>query len=120
MSEPPRRPTQSPPPYAGGPSVYQVQGFLWLCAGVTCALIGIRFVLKLLGADPAAAFVSLVYGITDPVLEPFRGIFGQGAVGRFVFEPIDVVALVIYLLLGWGVVRLVGVLGGGRQRQPTR
>lgn len=116
MGDPVRGPVPSPSPQPGGPSAYQIQALLWLCTGVACAFIGIRFALKLLGADPTAAFVSLVYGVTDPMVEPFRGIFGQGQLFRFVWEPVDIVAFVIYLLVGWGVVRLVGVFGGRRRR----
>ena len=40
-------------------------------------LLLIRFVLKLLSANADQALVSLIYGVTDPLIAPFRGIFAQ-------------------------------------------
>jgi YggT family protein len=72
------------------------------------AIIGIRFILVLLGANPDNAFANLVYTITHPFVAPFFGLFGytlQLGVSRFEFESL--VAMLVYALIGYGLVRMV-------------
>ena len=54
--------------------VNKVTNFIWLLAGILEAFIGLRFLLKLIAANPNAPFVSLVYRVTDLFLWPFAGI----------------------------------------------
>ncbi|MGH7903330.1 MAG: YggT family protein [Candidatus Dormibacteraceae bacterium] len=96
-------------PVATGYSFRPVQ-LVWLATGIVDALVAIRFLLKLLGASPVSGFVSFIYGITDPLMAPFRGIFPVTATNRSVVEPAAIVAFIVYLLLGWGVVTLIRIL----------
>ncbi len=57
----------------------RVQRGIYLLFGVLEGLLAIRFVLPLLGANPAAGFAQLIYSITKPFLAPFVGLFGTGA-----------------------------------------
>ena len=93
---------------------FRLQLLVWFLTGVVSVLILIRFLLKALGADPAAAFAVLMYGITGPLTLPFRDLFGSAGVGRFIFEPADLVASAVYLLLGWAVVMLIRILAPRR------
>jgi len=43
--------------------------------GVVEVLIGLRFVLRLLGANPTAGFVQMVYGVSGFFMAPFSTIF---------------------------------------------
>jgi uncharacterized protein YggT (Ycf19 family) len=74
------------------------------------ALIVVRFVLKAFGADALAPFTAFIYAVTDPLVAPFHGIFAAAATGRYIFEPASLVAIVVYLLLGWAVAALVRIL----------
>jgi hypothetical protein len=77
--------------------IYIVVGFIEL-------LIGFRFVLLLLGANPASGFVSWIYSWSQPFVAPFYGIFGQhsatatgtGVVVQSVFDWTALIALVVY------------------------
>jgi hypothetical protein len=89
---------------------YRAIAVIWFILGVVDVLIALRFLAKLFGASPEASFVVLLYGITDVLVSPFRGIFGSGAQSGFVFEPASLVAIVIYLLLTWGLVTLIRIL----------
>jgi uncharacterized protein YggT (Ycf19 family) len=104
----------SPAPAASTLMWFRAQLLVWFLTGIVCVLILIRFLLKALGADPAAAFAQFVYGVTDPLTLPFRDLFGSGGMGRFVFEPADLVAVLIYLLLGWAIVMLIRILRPAR------
>jgi hypothetical protein len=96
-------------------SAYSVRAeqAVWLVAGIVTALLIIRFAFKLLAASTQASFVTFIYDLTQVLVAPFHGIFNTAANGRNVFEPESVVAIVIYLLIGWGVASLVRVVTRG-------
>jgi len=92
---------------------YRAVRFVWLVAGVVNVVIGIRFVLQLLAASQSAPFVSLVYGLSAPLVAPFRGIFPSVGQGGFVLDPAAPVALLVYALIAAGVTRLIRVTSRG-------
>lgn len=70
-------------------------------AGIIELILGLRFVFRLLGANPDNSLVSWIYGVSAPLVSPFTGIFGQpvptpGVVVHGTFEWASVLALVIY------------------------
>jgi len=73
-------------------------------------LIAIRFVFKLLGANVEAGFVAFVYSASDIFMAPFTAIFGVQKVSGSIFELSALAAIVIYALIGWGIVKLVRTL----------
>jgi hypothetical protein len=89
---------------------------IWWVVGLLDTLIAIRFLLKVFGANPAP-FVRFMYDLTWPLVAPFHGIFNSDQAGRSVFEPESLVAIVIYLLIGWGIVSLIRILS--RPRSTT-
>jgi uncharacterized protein YggT (Ycf19 family) len=96
----------------------RVAQVIYVILGIIIALIIIRVVLKALAANAGAAFTSFVYGITDPLVAPFQGIFPTPTSSRgSVFEFSSIVAIVVYALIAWVVVRLIEI--GGRRRTPT-
>jgi hypothetical protein len=71
-------------------------------------LISLRVILKLFGAFSGAPFVSWVYETTNPLLQPFTGMFPSPRVdGRFVIEFSALFALVIYATAGYLISALV-------------
>jgi hypothetical protein len=91
---------------------------VWLALGVVEALLILRVALKALGANPAAGFVKLVYSASAPFVVPFQGIFPTPATARSVLELSAVVAIVVYALIAWGIVRLLAILDP-RQGEST-
>lgn len=83
---------------------------IWFVVGALEVLLAFRFVMKMLGANPVSGFVDFVYSISGVFVSPFRGIFTspttQGDITAAVFETAAVVAMVVYALLGWGLVKL--------------
>ncbi len=64
-------------------------------------VLGLRFILRLFGANDTAGFVSWVYEMSAVLLEPFRGIFPtQTFENQFVFEFSTLFAMIVYGLLG--------------------
>ena len=83
---------------------------IWLFFGAVEGLIGIRILLKLVAANPDNPFAAFIYALSDVFLWPFRGLTATPSAGGFVLELSAFVALLVYALLAWGVVRLVWIL----------
>lgn len=94
----------------------RVERVIWFIVAVIGSLIAIRFFMKLLGASYSADFVRFMYGITAPLVGPFRGIFPASGSGSYVLEPESLIAIAIYLLIGWAVVALIRIIGTPRTR----
>lgn len=112
----PVTPAPTTPVYPGPTYNVRLVMAIWFITGVVDALIGLRFLLKLLGASTASSFTTFIYGITEPLVQPFVGIFPVAAHRFYVLEPADLVAIVIYALIGWGLVTLVRILTSPRRR----
>jgi len=83
------------------------QRLVWFIVGVIDALIAIRFILLLLGANQSAGFVDFIYSLTAIFVAPFVGIFGQPTYGSFVFEWSSILAIVVYSLIALGIAKLI-------------
>jgi len=98
-----------------------VEYLIYFLIGLLEILLAFRLVLKLLGANAGSAFVGLIYGLTGVFILPFEGIFRkgitQGIETTSVLEPSTLVALLVYAVLGWGIVKLIRILSG--EQQPT-
>jgi uncharacterized protein YggT (Ycf19 family) len=62
-------------------------------------LIGLQFVLRLMGARPGNDFVQFVAGVSWPLLAPFERIVGTPSVGAFQIQLSYLLALLVYILL---------------------
>jgi uncharacterized protein YggT (Ycf19 family) len=93
---------------------YRAVSVIWLIGGVVAAVLGIRFAFELLGASQEATFTSFMYSITAPLVAPFQGIFPSPARHGYVFDGAALLAIVIYLLVTWGVVALVRIASTSR------
>lgn len=102
---------------ASGPQTGEY--LVYFIFGVLEVLLGFRFVLKLLGASLSSGFVSSIYNLSRIFIWPFEGIFRsgttQGVETTAVFEPATLVAIIVYALAAWGVVKLIQILSGQKQ-----
>lgn len=88
--------------------VVKGEKIVYLIYGIIAGLLGIRFVLSLLGANSSNAFADLIYSLTGPLVAPFRGLFNIDTtygVARFDIESI--VAIVVYGLIAWVIVKIL-------------
>jgi YggT family protein len=75
-------------------------------------LLGIRFVLALLGASQQAGFVQFINGLTDPFYAPFANIVARPSVnGGFMDFPL-IIALLAYMLLHMATRGLLRLIAG--------
>lgn len=83
---------------------------VYLLGGILIALLAIRFLLSLLGADRTNGFADFIYSTTHPFVAPFFGLFNYDetfGVSRFEFET--VIAIVVYALVVALLARLVTI-----------
>ena len=97
-----------------------IEYLIYFFFGVLEVLLTFRLVLKLMGASMSSSFVSMIYSLTGIFILPFEGIFRrgftQGIETTSVLEPSTLVAIIVYVLLAWGIVKLIGVLSGNKQQ----
>ena len=77
--------------------VSQVVDYLFF---IVYSLLAIRLVLALLAARSGAGFTQFIFGVTDPLYAPFRGIVSSPSVegGHILAVPI-IIALIVYAIL---------------------
>lgn len=78
--------------------------------GILEVIIGLRIVLKLIGANPDSPIVAMIYGITTPFLAPFLGLIGSPTTGNMVLEAPSMFAIAIYALIALALEKLVWVI----------
>lgn len=83
---------------------------IWFLAGLLETFLALRFIFRLLGANPSNGIAHFIYSVSHPFVAPFFGLFNYSenlANGRFEFETI--VAMLIYGLIAWFLVWLVSL-----------
>jgi hypothetical protein len=88
----------------------RVTGLIELGALLINSLIGLRFLLKLMAANPDNAFAQLIYFFTAPFLAVFVGLTRTPTFEGIVIEFYDLIAILVYFVLAWVVVRLIWIL----------
>lgn len=87
-------------------SVYYILGLIE-------TLLAFRLVFRLLGANPGSIFVSFIYAVSGVFLAPFKGIFrvatSNGIETTAVLEPHTIIAMIVYALIAYGVVKLIEI-----------
>jgi len=81
----------------------------WYILGSLEILLVFRMAFKLLGANPLSPFVSLIYGVTDLIVLPFKGILSEGLLTQqgSVFEWSTLIAGVVIAIIISGFVQLL-------------
>jgi uncharacterized protein YggT (Ycf19 family) len=84
-------------------------------------LLGLRFFLRLFGANETVGFVSWVYETSGALLAPFRGIFPtQVFENRYVLELATIFAMVMYAILALLLYRLIVWVDGPEEAVAKR
>ncbi|TSC68863.1 MAG: hypothetical protein G01um101456_473 [Parcubacteria group bacterium Gr01-1014_56] len=86
--------------------LYRGTQIVWYILGFIEVLLAFRFVLKLLGANPAAGFTSFIYGVTYIFAAPFLNVFRITQVAGSIFEWTTLLAMFVYLVLAFGIIKL--------------
>jgi hypothetical protein len=88
----------------------RITGLIQLAFGILNGTIGLRFLLKLMAANPDNPFASLIYFITQPFLWMFQGLTRTPSFEGIEIEFFSLIAIVVYALLGWIIIQLLWIL----------
>ncbi len=80
--------------------------WVWYIVGIIDVILALRLLFHLFGARNVG-FAELLYNISSPFVAPFRGIFAAPAVEGTYFDTASFAAIIVYILIGWGVTKLV-------------
>ncbi|GEL78629.1 YggT family protein [Tenuibacillus multivorans] len=76
--------------------------------GIVQFILGLRIILRFFGASETASFVEWIYGISEPLLRPFKGTFSNKVLDEtYVIEFSSIFALLIYTMIGYMLTALV-------------
>jgi uncharacterized protein YggT (Ycf19 family) len=103
--------------YRSGPTTGEViRRVVMLLFGILQGLLILRVILLLLVANPNNDVVQLILGVTDPFVEPFRGMFSLDRITSSSGSKLDVAAIVA--LIGWTLVEalILAILSLGARR----
>lgn len=80
--------------------------WVWYVVVIVDILLLLRGLFHLFGAR-VVGFASFIYNVTDFLVAPFRGIFKNPEIEGSYFDTASLVAIIVYILLGWIIVRLI-------------
>ena len=103
----------TPAPAAGSSSIWTASRVIALGFTVIEVLLVVRFALKLFGANAEQGMAAAIYGITEPLVAPFRGIFSQPE-GTQLVEIASLLSIVFFVLVAALVVAVVRAFTGKR------
>ena len=103
--------------------VSRINQLIFLFIGILQALFALRFVMKLLAANPANPFADFLYSFTYIFLAPFATLLPVPANQEgMVVETFTLVAMVVYALVAWAMTALIAILfrdAGGTKQVTT-
>ncbi len=88
----------------------RVVQIIWLMVAGLEMLLGLRVVLKLIAANPANPFANFVYNLSQLFLYPFQSLTESPSAAGMVLEIPTLIAMVVYALAGWLLVRLIWLI----------
>lgn len=86
--------------------LYRGTQITWYLLGILNILLAFRFLLKLTAANPSAGFSSFIYTVSQPFTAPFLNVFRVSRVEGNVFEWTTLLAMAVYSLIAWGIVKI--------------
>jgi hypothetical protein len=88
-----------------------VENLIYFIFGGIALLIAMRVLLKAIGANPDNAFTNFIYQLSRLFVAPFLTMIDPIELGTTaMFEIASVLAIIIYLILAWLLVRLMILL----------
>lgn len=96
----------------------QITRIMLLVLGLLEMMLGLRFILKLMAANPVNGFAGFIYGLTGTFTGPFDALLGPPAIDGSIFETTTLIAMAAYAML-FGLAGRLLLLIGDRPRART-
>lgn len=88
----------------------RIASIVWFITFVILSIILLRVVLLLINANEENGFVRWIYNTSEFFVRPFLGITSDPTLNGVVFEVNSLIAMLIYILLIYGILQLVRVV----------
>jgi YGGT family len=82
-------------------AIAKLNDYIWWILLVLEVILFLRFLLKLIGADPSNPFASFLYSLANIFLFIFKGIVADWHFGASVFEWSTLIGMLVYALIFW-------------------
>lgn len=85
---------------------------IYLLVGSLITLLALRFFLRVSGANTESGFTQFIYKLSNPFIAPFSTLFISPVsdTGSNIFDVNVLMAIIVYLLLGWLGIRLISFI----------
>ena len=102
-------------------AISKLNDFLQWFMAVLEVTLAIRFLLKLIGADPMNLFAGFLFALTDIILFPFSSIVHSPSIHppNQAFEWSTLIAMAIYWLVFWAIRRFLHILITGPEEASS-
>ena len=92
---------------------YAIKGLVEIFSFIVNLFLGLRLLLRLFDANRNAAFAKFIYDSSNPLLEPFRGIFPIHVLSPgYVFEFSTLFAMLVYTFISYLIFELLNWIDG--------
>lgn len=82
-----------------------------IIVGIIEFLLSLRFIFKFFVVNVGTPFVAWVYGVTAGLTSPFARIVPDLKLGGFVVDFTTLVALIVYVLIGYLILEIFSYVG---------
>ena len=100
---------------------YIITKAIYIVFALAEIILGLRFILKLFGANASNGFVLWVYQTSGSILDPFRGIFPVEVYkSTFVIEFSTLFAMILYAIIAAVLVYIVELITRPLERKLSK
>jgi len=89
-----------------------------IVVGIIEFLLSLRFVFKFFVVNVGTPFVAWLYGVTAPLVSPFAKILPDFKLGGFVVDFATLIALIVYVLIGYLILQIFSYVGPRYYSRP--
>lgn len=100
--------------------LFQVYRVMWTILAFLEILLGFRFILRMIAANPDSGFAMLIYGVTGVFAGPFNGMISTPTIAGMPIEVTTLIAMFVYALIFWGVAYIIWLFVDRPQARSIR
>lgn len=90
--------------------LFQINRILWSFLALLEILLALRFILRMIGANPESGFAVFMYGVTGLFAGPFNGLIGTPIFAGAPIEITTLIAMAVYVLLFIGIAYVIQLI----------
>ena len=99
--------------------LFQAYHLVYYALWIVEVFLAFRFAFRLFGANQVG-FVRFIYQVSGGFMAPFFGIFGTPRIGDAAFEATTLVAMAVYAVIAYAIIRLIRVSTATHEDEVTR